>query len=155
MNTKAPLHCLEQFKNPTKILWITSIKFFPAIPVQNYGLPVSWFGSFFLWWSDTAVQLKQSRFFHEFSTHWQAYWKGKQNNKLLLSDIFHHCLLYQYLWIRVTRENWVQCILQQSSTESDEALAQWELPVMHFSVLVPFDWINLNFSLQESINYLI
>lgn len=42
MNTKVLLQCLEQFKNPAKTLGIRSryILFFPAIPTQNYGLPV-------------------------------------------------------------------------------------------------------------------
>lgn len=78
----------------------------------------------------------------------------EENNKLLLSDIFHHCLLCQCLWIPVTRDNQIQPILQRSPTESDKTHAQWELLVMHFSVFVPFDQINLNLSLQESMGYL-
>lgn len=78
----------------------------------------------------------------------------EKRNKLLLSGIFHYCLFCQYLSIPVTRENQIQPVLQQSSTESDKVLARWELPVMHFSVLVPFDRINLNLSLQESMGYL-
>lgn len=80
--------------------------------------------------------------------------KAKKSSKLLSSDIFHHCLLCQYLWVPVTRENRIQAILQQSSTESDEMLAQFELPVMHYSVLVPFYRINSYLSLQEFIEYL-
>lgn len=80
--------------------------------------------------------------------------KAKKSSKLLLSDIFHHCLLCQYFWVSVTRENQIQPIFQQSSTESDKMLAQFELPVMHVSVLVPFCRINSYLSLQEFIGYL-
>lgn len=61
MNTKVLLQCLEQSKNPAKTLGIRSryiLGFFPAIPTQNYGLPVwyIWVYLSVMKWSSSAAE---------------------------------------------------------------------------------------------------